>query len=76
MKYSPRRCPFSPLESTSALLIVDRPWEEVVLGDDGEGGGGVGGLADHGGARGGGPEGRVVLVVQVGQHYDHLHQGA
>ena len=48
------------------------PWQELILRGDGDGVLAVSGVPHdrRGGRRG--PEGRVVLVVQVRQHHDHL----
>ena len=48
------------------------PWQELILRGDGDGVLAVPRVPHdrRGGRRG--PEGRVVLVVQVGQHHDHL----
>ena len=48
------------------------PWQELILRGDGDGVLAVSGVPhDRSGGRRG-PEGRVVLVVQVRQHHDYL----
>ena len=48
------------------------PWQELILRGDGDGVLAVSGVPHDRSGGGGGPEGRVVLVVQVRQHHYHL----
>ena len=48
------------------------PWQELILRGDGDGVLAVPRVPHDRSGGGGGPEGRVVLVVQVRQHHYHL----